>query len=131
MESQNHYSTSADERPRALVVEDFADFRRIVIRTLALLDWDAEEAANGSELRLALEQDLPQVVLLDWNLEEGTAEQELALLKQLQVPVIIVTGDPEEVREQELGVPVLTKPLKLSTLEEQLQLVLQRLPDEG
>jgi DNA-binding response OmpR family regulator len=70
-------------------------------------------------------------VLLDWNLEEGTAEQELAMLKQLQIPVIIVTGDPEEVRRRDLGVPVLTKPLKLSTLAEQLQLVLQRSPAEG
>jgi DNA-binding response OmpR family regulator len=117
---------SESRRPRALVVEDFANFRRVIVRTLALLDWDAGEVANGSELRLALEQGLPQVVILDWNLGEHTAEQELAQLKLLQVPVIIVTGDPDEVRGRELGVPVLAKPLEISQLKEQLQLVLQR-----
>ena len=80
-------------RARVLVVDDDADVRRMLVDYLGAHDYDVEAAANGAEMRAAIERQVPDVVLLDVGLP---GEDGLSLARFLRerhpVGIIMVTA---------------------------------------
>jgi signal transduction histidine kinase/DNA-binding response OmpR family regulator/HAMP domain-containing protein len=60
----------ADPPCRVLVVEDEADMRRLLRRTLKQAGWAVAEAANGREALARLAEDQPHLILLDLMMPE-------------------------------------------------------------
>ncbi|MEM1021523.1 MAG: PleD family two-component system response regulator [Sphingomonadales bacterium] len=54
--------------PTCLVVDDSKIIRKVAKRILAELDFEAQEAGDGSQALASVEQHKPDVVLLDWNM---------------------------------------------------------------
>ena len=78
---------------RILVVDDDADVRRMLVDYLGTHDYEVAAAANGTEMRAALERQIPDVVLLDVGLP---GEDGLSLARFLRerhpVGIIMVTA---------------------------------------
>jgi class 3 adenylate cyclase len=126
---------------RALVVDDSAVNRRLLVRRLESLGLDVLEAENGREAldRLAEPDSRVDVVLLDVVMPELDGYQTLAAMKSDErlrhIPVLIVSGVEEQdsvIRCIELGATdYLTKPIDPSILAARLNasLAAKRLHD--
>lgn len=83
-------------RDLALVVEDDAPSREILVRTLRADGWTVQEADSGEAALSLLDQPPPGVILLDLTLSAIDGFTFLERLRKLpawaQVPVVIVTG---------------------------------------
>ena len=112
-------SAKPDGRPRVLVVDDEASIRDLLLKTLALADYDVDLAPDG---RVALERmrlcsyDL---LITDLNMPgmDGLAVIREARRLHENLPVIIITGFSTEasvIEAANLGVSgYLTKPFKV------------------
>ena len=89
-----------------MVVEDDADTRRLLARTLQKDGWAVTEAANGREALDAMEQEAPGLILLDLMMPVMDGFQFLHEMREHEawqnIPVIVVTAKdltPEDQRK--------------------------------
>ncbi len=90
---QDHRSASL------LVVEDDADLRRLIVRTLEKDGCSVAEAENGRVALKRLEERLPDLILLDLAMPEMDGLEFLTRLREdprrREIPVVVMTGvDP-------------------------------------
>lgn len=118
-----------------LVVDDSADYRRIISRVLASAGFEALAAGGAQEARELLAARTPDAAVLDWNLP-GESGVELARWMRLQprlagLPLIMVSVNsaPDEqargLREGELSA-YLPKPFEPAELTARLRALLAR-----
>ncbi len=83
--------------PRILVVDDDSSIRRAYTRTLELVGWQTEVAADGEQALLALKAGAFDVILSDVSMPNMGGLEFLRAVRQLDldVPVILMTGAPE------------------------------------
>ena len=81
-------------------VEDEKNIRELLIYTLETTGFSAKGMANAKELRIALKEELPDLILLDIMLP---GEDGIAILKELKaspltrnIPVIMATAKDSE-----------------------------------
>ncbi len=121
---------------RVLVVDDDADVRRMLVDYLGTHDYEVTAAANGTEMRAALERQVPDVVLLDVGLpgEDGLSLARF-LRERHQVGIIMVTaadGVVDRVVGLEMGADdYVAKPFDPRELRARLKSVLRRLRGEA
>lgn len=87
-----------------LLIEDYADSARLIVRALKPYAYQVHHAANGEDgLRMAMEEK-PDLILLDLGLPDVEGQTLAALIKSLpdltQVPLIAVTAWPPDTAEQ-------------------------------
>lgn len=118
-----------------LVVDDSADYRRILTRILESGGYRARAVASAEEARLLLKTEPPAAALLDWNLpgDDGVAlAREIRrdpALARLPLLMLSVNAGPEEQARglQEGGLNgYLTKPVSPSELLARLDALLAR-----
>ncbi len=108
---------------KVLVVDDDTTFRRVIVRELASMGFDAEGVASGEEALTATEHQEYDVVLLDMKLPTLDGIAVLKALKQAHplTEVIMLTAYgtiDSAIRSIKLGAyDYLTKPCKLEELE--------------
>lgn len=113
-----------------LVVDDSADYRRILTRVLSSARYRVVTARSADEARLVLKTSPPSAALLDWNLP-GDSGIDLAreirrdpALARLPLLMLSVNARPEEqvqgLREGEVNA-YLTKPVAAAELLARLE----------
>jgi two-component system phosphate regulon response regulator OmpR len=118
------------------VVDDDADVRQMLVDYLGTHGYDVVAAANGTQMRAALERQVPDVVLLDVGLP---GEDGLTLARYLRehhrVGIIMVTaadGVVDRVVGLEMGADdYVAKPFDPRELRARLKSVLRRLQGEA
>lgn len=119
-----------------LVVDDDADVRRMLVEYLGAHDYEVTGAANGAEMRAALERKLPDVVLLDVGLpgEDGLSLARF-LRERYPVGIIMVTaadGVVDRVVGLEMGADdYVAKPFDPRELRARLKSVLRRMREDS
>jgi two-component system phosphate regulon response regulator OmpR len=121
---------------RILVVDDDANVRQMLVDYLGTHGYDVVAAANGTQMRAALERQVPDVVLLDVGLP---GEDGLTLARYLRehhrVGIIMVTaadGVVDRVVGLEMGADdYVAKPFDPRELRARLKSVLRRLHGEA
>ena len=117
---------------RVLIVEDDREIREMVAEYLADKGYEVHQAESGSDMREAVERDLPDVVLLDIRLP---GEDGLTLARYLRerydVGIIMVTGSGDVV-DRVVGLEVgaddyVTKPFDPRELLARVKSVMRRL----
>ncbi len=113
---------------KVLVADDELLIRYTLKAALADAGHEPVEAADGSEVLRALEDDVPEVLVLDLMMPVKTGYDVLAWLREndrlRRLPVIILSGfvvDPEEFEHDAHVVAVLQKPLYMNQLMDALQ----------
>jgi two-component system phosphate regulon response regulator OmpR len=117
---------------RILVVDDDADVRRMLLEYLGAHGYEVTAAANGGQMRVELERQVPDVVLLDVGLP---GEDGLSLARYLRerhkVGIIMVTAADcvvDRVVGLEMGADdYVSKPFDPRELRARLKSVLRRL----
>lgn len=121
--------------PAVLVVDDNADYRRIITRVLASAGYEPLPVGGAEAARELLAARVPEAAVLDWNLP-GASGVELARwmrsqprLSSLPLLMVSVNASPAEqaaaLREGELSA-YLTKPFEPSELLARLKALLAR-----
>jgi CheY-like chemotaxis protein len=115
-------------RPRVLVVDDERDCRAMLCEALCFEGYEVREAANGREALAVLGEWRPNLILLDlWMPEMGGRDFRAEQLGNgiADIPVLVVTAAvvPEPVTA-ELAAPMLSKPVDLYRLLEQVRRLL-------
>jgi DNA-binding response OmpR family regulator len=117
---------------RVLIVEDDREIREMVAEYLGDKGYEVHQAESGSDMRLAVERELPDVVLLDIRLP---GEDGLTLARYLRerydVGIIMVTGSADVV-DRVVGLEVgaddyVTKPFDPRELLARVKSVMRRL----
>jgi len=112
------------DRRQALVIEDEAPIRALMVRLLTRRDYVVTEAASCEQAKALSEGKTFDVVLSDVRLEDGSGADCLSYLTARHPAIgrrfIFVTGDASalaDARREFAGIPVLTKPFTVSDLE--------------
>ena len=115
-----------------LIVEDDRSIREMVAEYLGANGYDVQQAESGSDMREAIERNLPDVVLLDVRLpgEDGLTLARY-LRERFDVGIIMVTGAADVV-DRVVGLEVgaddyITKPFDPRELLARMKSVLRRL----
>ncbi len=127
-------SFSAGARPTVLVVEDEAALLTLLRYNLEKQGFRVEEAADGQEALLRLDEGRPDVVLLDWMLP---ALSGIEVCRQIRrrpetrgLPVIMLTArteDADAVRALDTGADdYITKPFAMDALLARIRALLRR-----
>jgi len=119
-------SVTATERP-ILIVEDDSGMSTMLMLALEDANYSVQLAFNGAEALELLQQIRPRLILLDLRMPVMDGQE---FLRQLRIrpeqyipPIIVMTAYPNvDPAVVELGLPWLTKPMRLDTL---LQIVAQ------
>ena len=103
------------ERPRALVVEDDDDLRRLIKTGLVFEGFDVHEARDGLNALQAVEQHTFEIVILDLGLPRIDGHAVLPELSARSIPVVVVTGTEETPLALDASC-VLRKPVALTKI---------------
>ena len=120
---------------RVLIVDDDADVRRLVSRSLAREAMSVREAADVPEALAAVAAEPPDLVLLDVMLRGVSGFDALPRFRELNLPVILVTGR-DEVTDRVLGLELgaddyVVKPFDPRELASRVRAVLRRVRAAG
>lgn len=80
---------------KILIVEDETDINRLLVKILKEAGYETIQAFSGSEARLFLEKEIPDLILLDLMLPGISGEellQNIRKQKESQVPVLILSA---------------------------------------
>lgn len=80
---------------KVLVVEDEADINRLLVKILKEAGYQAIQAFSGTEARLLLEKEIPDIILLDLMLPGVTGEEllhEIREKQQCNVPILVISA---------------------------------------
>lgn len=118
MGSDTISSTMSGHSPRVLVVDDDANFRRVVGIALRLRGYEVKEAGGGPEAMREVTGSPPDVVLLDWQMPGMDGEQTSRAIRAVSgVPVIVVSALDRSKEARAYGLSgSLTKPVDIDTL---------------
>ena len=111
--------SQAGERPRVLVVDDEANIRDLLSKTLALADYDVDVAPDGREALDRMKSQSYNLLITDLKMPglDGMAVISEARRMNRQIPVIVITGFSTEtaaIEAANIGVSgYLTKPFKV------------------
>ena len=113
-----------------LVVDDDADTRRLFIEGLAGHGWSCIPAQSVAEALAVLKTSRIALTVLDWDLIDGTGTAVLreAKLYHPLMPVVVVSGQPHDVRTDALLAQAdayLDKPVCLTVLQSQVRQLLK------
>jgi two-component system chemotaxis response regulator CheY len=118
---------------KALVVDDSAVMRKILIETLSIIGIvEIGEAADGEEAVKACLKENYDVVLMDWNMPKLSGFDALKQIRASgkQTPIIMVTTEAEKIRVIEAlkagANNYIIKPFKPEAAAEKIQKVLAR-----
>lgn len=107
---------------RVLIVDDDAQFRRVVRLALAIRGYDVSEAANGREGVEQLQAHAPDLVLLDWQMPVMDGQETCRRIRAVsRVPIIVVSAADR--REEALANGLsgcLAKPVDIDALLESI-----------
>ena len=116
---------------RAVVVEDDADIRMLLARTLQRHGFDVAEAITGAEgLRLAREH-VPDLVTLDLNLPDLDGTEVCRRLREFSdAYIVMITGRAEEIDEL-IGLQIgaddyISKPFSPRTVQARIEAMFRR-----
>lgn len=119
---------------RALVVDDSAVMRKIVISALAKMDvTDVVQAGDGKQAVAAAMTDPVDVILMDWNMPNLSGLEALKLIRASgsKTPVIMVTTEAERSRVIDAikagASNYIVKPFKPETLVAKVQETMARM----
>ena len=107
------------ERPRVLVVDDEANIRDLLSKTLALADYDVDVVPDGHEALERMKSQSYNLLITDLKMPglDGMAVISEARRMNRQLPVIVITGFSTEtaaIEAANIGVSgYLTKPFKV------------------
>ena len=107
------------ERPRVLVVDDEANIRDLLSKTLALADYDVDVVPDGHEALERMKSQAYNLLITDLKMPglDGMAVISEARRMNRQLPVIVITGFSTEtaaIEAANIGVSgYLTKPFKV------------------
>lgn len=116
---------------RAVVVEDDADMRMLLVRTLQRHGFDVAEADTGTEgLRLAREH-VPDLVTLDLNLPDLDGTEVCRRLREFSTAyVVMITGRADEIDELtglQIGADdYISKPFSPRTVQARIEAMFRR-----
>ncbi|MCA1844515.1 MAG: response regulator transcription factor [Actinobacteria bacterium] len=119
------------ERRRILVVEDDADLRTALARSLERESFVVDQAGDGPEALTILDERPPDLVVLDIELPTSSGLDVLARLRRTSdVPVIFVTGRSDEL-DRVLGLELgaddyIVKPFYAREVAARIKTVLRR-----
>ncbi|NUP73642.1 MAG: response regulator transcription factor [Sinomonas sp.] len=119
------------ENRRAVVVEDDADMRMLLVRTLQRHGFDVAEADTGADgLRLVREHS-PDVVTLDLNLPDLDGTEVCRRLREFSnAYVVMITGRADEIDELtglQIGADdYISKPFSPRTVQARIEAMLRR-----
>lgn len=80
---------------RILVVEDDADINGLLVKILTEADYQAVQAFSGTEAKLMLEREIPDLILLDLMLPGMSGEELLRCIradKHFNVPILVLSA---------------------------------------
>jgi len=109
---------------KILIVDDSKAMRLIIRRTLrqaGLGEYEVQEAANGHEALLAIEQHDPLLVLSDWNMPEMNGYELLTEIKARKLKLkfgFVTTEGTAEMQERATGAGALFLIVKPFTPEQ-------------
>lgn len=119
---------------KALVVDDSAVMRKIVIASLAKMGvTDISQAADGKQAVVAAMTENPDFILMDWNMPNMSGLDALRAIRATgsKTPVIMVTTEGERSRVIEAikagASNYIVKPFKPETLATKVQETMSRL----
>ncbi len=129
--SSQHNETSAATLPRAVLVDDDADFQSALAEVVRAEGFKVEAAATLEAARELLDARLPDLLVVDLNLPDGSG---LELLRELEgkppIEVILITGNAtvdSAVEAMRRGAAdYLTKPVDMPRLKSVLVNVARR-----
>jgi CheY-like chemotaxis protein len=116
-------------KPRILVVEDDPDLRTIVRLQLSSQGFDIQEATNGAEGFLAIQENIPDCVILDLMMPVmdgfGFLKRVRSVIELQDVPILILTASEDE-RNRVRGFhykadAYMSKPYDLQELTDEVQ----------
>ena len=83
---------------KILIVDDDADFRRLVHDYFKSMGYEVKSAENSDAAMESFKKNKPRVVLLDFNIPKVSGEKFLPVLQGIDpmVKVIVITGFVEE-----------------------------------
>jgi CheY-like chemotaxis protein len=101
MDGRDMIELASSSAPRRiLVVDDVESNRELLRRWLARSGYDVEEASDGYEALLAVEQDVPDLMLLDLHMPNLDGHETLRRVRNAYnrdlLPIIVVTADQDE-----------------------------------
>lgn len=80
---------------KILIVEDETDINRLLVKLLSGADYQTIQAFSGTEAKLLLEREIPDLILLDLMLPGIPGEKllrEIRYNKQCNVPVLVISA---------------------------------------
>lgn len=86
---------SDDMKYKVLVVEDEADINGLLVRILTEADYNTLQAFSGTEAKLLLEKEVPDLILLDLMLPGISGDkllQEIRENKHSDIPVVVISA---------------------------------------
>lgn len=117
------------DRKKVLVVEDFAETRKLFALSLSHFGFEVSEAVDGVEgLEKALSVD-PDVIIMDIRMPRMDGLQAMHLLKSdaitQSIPILVATANTDKIEIQALrdagACDVLIKPIELSRLRQAVE----------
>ena len=132
MQANEPYESSAAPDTRsALIVDDDARLRRVLIDFLEQENWQAYEAADGIEALEAARLHHPSIIILDLMMPRLDGMETCRRIRQVsQVPIIMLTARDDEVDKLlglELGADdYLAKPFSMRELAARMKAILRR-----
>jgi len=121
-ESRGQAGSDADRRPRVLVVDDEVSIRDMLIKTLALAEYDVDAAADGRSAVAHLRSQTYDLLITDLKMPgmDGLALIHEARRLFPKLPVVIITAFSTEasaIESVNLGVSgYLTKPFRITKI---------------
>ena len=132
MQANEPYESSAAPDTRsALIVDDDARLRRVLIDFWEQENWQAYEAADGIEALEAARLHHPSIIILDLMMPRLDGMETCRRIRQVsQVPIIMLTARDDEVDKLlglELGADdYLAKPFSMRELAARMKAILRR-----
>jgi len=121
--------------PRILIVDDEQGLRDAMRTWFTARGFETDEAEDGLVAIEKCAQNRYDVVTMDLSMPRMTGIEAIAVIKERHpdMPIVVFTGYPEEFDLSSLppGVEVLTKPLGLRVLEEEVRRLLPEAQPEG
>ncbi|MGH7392325.1 MAG: response regulator [Candidatus Rokuibacteriota bacterium] len=107
---------------RALVIDDDAPVRRLLVEFLRVLGWETEDAANGVEGLARFDRARHSLIVTDIRMPGVSGWDVVAAIRRVspRVPIVIVSGaditPPDPALATAPALTILTKPVGLTQL---------------
>ncbi len=126
-------SSTSDELPTLLIVEDEPDLLRFLASALAH-KFKIEKASSATNGFIVAERELPDIIITDWNLPDNNGDWFIKKIKNKDLlthtPIMVLTANDNDNNKQmafEAGaIAWMSKPFQIKNLERQLETILEQ-----